>query len=207
MNFELDNYCQIMNVNPDDSLEHLRKLLSPYLYNWTFKYFIRTRNYELGLHFIGICYMIISLNATAISKEEYARFDRDLILGKLRMLDRLNRWQEYIATFNYVRENKEYAFIYSAKSLGIDIKAPNALPDKDSYILKIANEYVAVHFLYTISDEYEKVKRKYERLCSGKSVDHLKRHSQESLTDYELNRRLAELCFQLKNIVDTYHLE
>lgn len=209
MSFELEKYCQIMRVNSDDTLGHLRKLLSPYIYNWTFNYFERTRNYELGLSFIGLCYLIISMNRTAISEEEYAVFDRDLIYGKLSMLDGLNRWQEYIATFDFARKTKNYTFCYKSSAFGI---GGNALDDgsfseENSYILYTDGEYTYVHFLYSISHRYEIIQRKFQRLVNGESTKHLEKHSSDLLTDYELERRLAELSFKLSKIITKYNLE
>ena len=48
---QIDNYCKVMKVSSDDIAEHLRKVLQPPFSGWVKQYFVRTRNYDLGLSF------------------------------------------------------------------------------------------------------------------------------------------------------------
>lgn len=110
---QVDTYCKIMNVPQADIAEHIKKILSPPLSGWIKNYFIRTRNFELGICFVGICRMLISTCPTAFSQAEYVDYDITLSFIYLEMLDRSNKWYEYVQAFDDYRENKPYSLHYA----------------------------------------------------------------------------------------------
>lgn len=190
---QIDNYCKVMKVSSDDIAEHLRKVLQPPFSGWVKQYFVRTRNYELGLSFVGICRMLISICSTVFEQKEYINFDITLTYLHLDMLDYSNQWYQYVEEFENSRESKPYSIAYakdSRKQIGSADDAGDAFY---SYVLGESELSYKVHFLYLCSHRYAIIKRKIDRYKAGKSTDYLMRHQQDKLSDAEFEQRLWEL--------------
>lgn len=194
---QIDKYCKIMNVSPTDIAEHIKKILSPPLSGWIRKYFIRTRNYDLGLSFVGICRMLIAMCPTSFSHSEYADIDVTLTYMHLDMLDLSNQWYEYVREFDDCRKNKLYALAYAKDSKRLIVTEKEGDDDFFAYVIGESEITYKVHFLYICSYQYAVIKRKIERYESGRPIGGLLKHQQDVLTDDELERRLWTLRKEL----------
>lgn len=175
------------SVSNSNALKTVKVLLSYPLNNWVSQYFVRTRSYHSELEFITKSYHILECNRDSITSKEYEAFDRYLIGLKLSALDNLNRWNDYIAFYDYVRNNKAYVTKYSKFK---------DYPDINAFVLYEDLNYKYVHFLYGFR-RYDIIKRKLKRHTSGKTTNHLKKHQQDKLAEVEYQKRLDEMyyCF------------
>lgn len=175
------------SVSNSNALKAVKALLSYPLNNWVSQYFVRTRSYRSELDFISKCYHILECNKDSITRNEYEAFDRYLIGLKLSALDKLNRWNDYIAFYDYILKNKAYVTKYSKFKDDQNINA---------FVLYEDLDYKYVHFLYGFR-RYDIIKRKLKRKTSGKSTNHLKKHQQDKLAEEEYQKRLDEMyhCF------------
>ena len=161
------------------------KLLLNYpLINFVSQYFSRMRNYEEGLDFVDYSYRIFELNKYKLSDKEFEDFDRKLINYRLSMLDGLNLWQEYISLYEDTLATKKYYYTYC--------KSRND-PEFNKFVAYEDKNYKYVHFLYLSNRRYQIIKRKFDKWLKGKTVEHLKRHQQNRLTDNELQQRYEEI--------------
>lgn len=180
---QMDNLSQIIGYT--DKLSMLRALLSYPIINWVSQFFSRTRSAETKLYFVEYCRDIIKQNRDKISEDEYAEYDQALIHYELSAYDRLNLWDEYIILFEKTLEEKSYTMKYSASRDD---------PVFNSYVLRQDRNCKYVHFLYTSDRRYNIIRRKQKRMEDGKTVEHLKRHQQDRLSEEELSARYAEMA-------------
>ncbi|TCX51983.1 MULTISPECIES: hypothetical protein [unclassified Dehalobacter] len=166
----------------------LRLLLSYPLCNWVAEFFLRSREYEKGLEFIGFAQSVIEHNSGLIPELESEIYDRKLITMNLVLLDYLNRWNSYIEYFDQALASKPYTIQY---------KKENQPAVKEKYIVAEDSRFVQVHFLYPLNERYNITCRKLARQNAGKSVEYLKRHSRAMLPEVEVNRRYTEIIDKL----------
>ena len=191
-----------MNVSPLDIAEHIKKVLSAPLSGWIKKYFIRTRNYELGIYFVGTCRMLIGICSSSFSHSEYIDFDVTLTYMYLDMLDYANQWYKYVQEFDFCRKNKQYALAYQkGRKKGIGYES-NEADNFFSYVMEETPYAYKVHFLYVCSHRYSIIKRKIARYESGSPVGNLMRHSQDLLSDDEFEQRLWDLKRELMEYIN-----
>ncbi len=176
-------YSKIIGYS--DNLKALRALFSYPLNEWVSRYFLWTRNMEAQLGFVDYCRQIVDYYRNDLSNEEYEQFDQELILYELTAYDYLNRWQEYIDLFEMTRAGKDYTSTYMLYRND---------PVFNSYVLHRDEHYQYVHFLYLSDSRYRTICRKLQREIAGKSVEHLKRHQRERLSNEERDSRQAEMA-------------
>lgn len=138
--------------------------------------FIRARYFELGLTFFDICQQELTENRDKIEDWIYERYQIDLILLKLHMLDYLNEWDEYIAYTHWIIENIKIPYFNDVYSIEIRYKFYTSEDSK-------------LHFLYQERYRYAIIKRKIKKRNEGKNVEHLKRHQQDRLTYEDIEYR------------------
>lgn len=176
-----------------DPFPVMKALLSYPLWNWTSQYFLYTREYEKGLDFIEHAYSIIYANGHRVSPSEYEKWDSKLIIKKLVLLDYMNSWDEYIEYFDEVFDTKKYSITYS-----------NTVKEniQDKYIISEDEQYLYVHFLWSMNERYTIFCRKSNRQKAGKKTDHLRRHHKYMLPEDEVKRRFEAIINKLHYVVN-----
>ncbi len=167
-----------------DRLGALRVLMTYPMIQWVNHNFSRTRDGATELYFVRYCRGIIEESGAELSAEEVESFDRELTHFELSAYDRLNWWQEYVVCFEEARSHKQYTIEYAAWANH---------PGMEKYLLWQTMGHKHVHFLFASHQRYEIVKRKLDRLNSGKTTKHLERRQMEDLTEEQLNKRYIEL--------------
>ena len=180
----------LMNANAGQ-FEIVIKVLDTSLWLLFDQVFIRTRSYELGLDFVAICTDQVEKHKDEIEPWKYEDYQQRLIRLELKMLDYLNRIEEYLSYSDWVIENVQIfhqgdpQYKTSPRYLlGYAQESGNLIVER----LVAAGER-KVHFLCTESHRYDIISRKLEKRNAGKNIEHLKRHQQDRLTEEEIARR------------------
>ncbi|MCM3144374.1 hypothetical protein [Brevibacillus sp. MER 51] len=164
----------------DDRLRYYKALLSYPYWNRARQLITYTRHYEQGLLFVEHMMTLLNTYERKLTEGEYEAIDTNLVFFYLELLDKSDRWMRYVEYYNHVRSEKQYVLTYSS-TVPASIFGDFLVESDD------ATHYI--HFLYSINDRYETVKRKIERLKTGKRTNHLKHHPQSELSDEEIARR------------------
>jgi len=120
-----------------------------------------------------------------MSGQEYEHNLVSLYHFLLNLLDRMDRWGEYLSLWENLRKNTQFFNSYAKDSLETHGK------DMEPFILADDGGTVRVHFLYGILHRRQVIQRKYARLLSGKSV--VRHARQEELSRNEIHQRLENV--------------
>lgn len=169
-------------------LELLRTLFAYPYCNLLSAYFDRTREFELGLLFIGRAYEVLDAAAGELSPGEYERLDYRLQTMRLSLYDRLNHWGEYLDLFEELLRSKR-------TGPWVGLYEPRCEPARFGryYLGRALDGYLQVHELYLYDDRRRLIERKAWRQATGKNVDYLKCRQKEDLTKEERATRYSEL--------------
>ncbi|MEK4994509.1 hypothetical protein BSK62_16810 [Paenibacillus odorifer] len=184
MNNFLVNF-HTLNIHDKKTFEYLKKLFTNYRYRNTFFEIIsRTRNYEYALSICDLFDQILEYHGGNLNKELFKDIDSGVVDLRLMCLDRSDRWFRYLDYFETVFLEKKYEITYSLDS---------AIERFERYLIRSDEHSHYVHFLYLSDDRRSIIKRKAERQVNGKSSSHLKHHTQNELSDIEIERRYYEV--------------
>ncbi len=190
----LDNSLDVSHYlsQQQDPFPAMKALLSYPLCNWVNEFFLITREYERGLYFVNYAYSIIYANGHRISPATYEKWDKQLIIRKLVMLDYSNKWSEYITFFNEVLTSRTYSTTFSITS-----------KDKihEMYIFSEDEFYIKAHFLCFLEERYNITLRKLEREKAGKKTGHLRRHHKFMLSEEEAAIRYEAIIKKLNYLL------
>ncbi|MDR2933336.1 MAG: hypothetical protein LBV27_09550 [Oscillospiraceae bacterium] len=175
----------------DDIVHALRTVFVHNIWDFIPMTYQKTRDFEGGLALAEYLTNEITLQRKRISKEEFERWDSELVYFKLNMLESLNRWKDYIEYFELCRHQKNYNTPYGSVGEPTD--------EYHDYITHSDKEFHYVHFLFQQSGQYESVKKKFDKWRSGKKVGNLMRHQQDRLSDEEIQQKLQFITGLLDN--------
>jgi hypothetical protein len=98
-------------------------------------------------------------------------------------------WSDYVYLFEKVLKQYPYWAVSGMEKND---------PVFNSYVLKRDERFQYVHFLYYKDRRYKIIRRKMQREHEGKSVEHLKRHQRDRISDERMAVRLDDLrrCFE-----------
>lgn len=141
-----------------------------------------TRSYRDGLEFADRCDVSNAyfLRTGRITHEQFERLDRNTILLRLSLYDRLDYWRDYIEYFERIRTDKPYL-----------IKRWKHYPSEQdvSYIVRKDEESVYLHFLFVQRSRYELIKRKLDRFSRGLPLGHMRHRPPGELSEEEVEER------------------
>lgn len=184
----MDNFLinfHAVNTQDKKTFELLKKLFTNYRYcNTFFEIISRTRNYEYALSLCDLFDQILEFHRDSLNKDSFVNIDNGIIDLRLMCLDCSDRWFRYLDYFETTFLEKRYEITYSL-DCAID-RFGRYLIRSDEY-----NHYV--HFLYLSDDRRSIIQRKAERQVNGKNTSHLKHHTQDELSDMEIERRYKEI--------------
>lgn len=177
-----------------DPLYALRTLYTPEYNSLIGQFFMRTREFELGLAFVARTRELLIIYRSELSFSEYDEIEMMTYFDELAFLDRLNRWHEYLCLFEEMFANKRTpAFLSRYSHVGIGDPWASDEERFGRYLLQNSADELVVHSLYLCEDRRKIIERKLIRKETGKSVEHLKRHQREQLPEGEWERRFVEL--------------
>jgi len=169
-----------------DPLDAVRAFNRSDLSTWVWIHLSNTRDYELLLLHVLSCRTVINDRYEEMSPEEFYKIDADLIGYELAAYDWANRWEDYLDLFSYVNETRRYTIDYPKGNNNDEIFNEHILGE-DEYT-------IYVHFLYRFVRTYNKVRKKYQKMVSGKNTEHLKRHQKTEPCKESLDERLNNLA-------------
>jgi hypothetical protein len=170
-----------------------------YIYRNAFTQILdRTRNHELGLILCEKFEYFLNIFKDTLTAAEYETIDSYIITLRLNCLDKTDRWNKYIEYFDDVLNNKRYLNNY-AKSLDYNGERFGR------FLVGENNKYYEVHFLYAGSFRYEIIQRKINRSLISNKLGNLKHHSQDRLTDEEIEKRINQILSMVENIEKMNH--
>ena len=159
-----------------------------------------TRNYELGLSFAASILTNSFDFAGELSKEDIERAQHLTSVFFLEMLDKADRWDDYLDWFWFLRRHTN---VYLRYDLHILAHRDN---DIDLFIEKRGDNYTWVHNMYIHNRRRRNIERKIERRSRGSSRKSDKHSSKGELSTTELKCRLESLFshFRLKFAAEAF---
>lgn len=165
-------------------LAKYRKIMSYPMWNYLNQAIVRTRSYDSGLN--G---GLLLLRYTEEYRDKLTKKERESNLMKLygltlRMLDKLDRWDEYLAAWEDIRSHTNFEVTYIKE-------ARNSHGARfEPFILREDAHTLYVHFLWGTLHRKELIQRKFARKQQGKRLGNLLHAHQAELTAEEIKRRL-----------------
>jgi lipoprotein NlpI len=98
------------------------------------------------------------------------------------LLDKLDRWEEYLLVWDQLRANTSFALTYARR--------PHlASQDIEPFILRDEGDLIYVHFLWHTAHRKSLIERKLAKLQAGKKLGNLLHSQQDELSDSEIRAR------------------
>jgi len=145
----------------------------------------RTRAYADGLEAALRLLAATERFRHRLTRAEYRRHQTRLYLFALTMLDRADRWEDYLMVWESILDRSDLTIRYSEESP--DVHGPQMLP----YIRRHQGQTVAVHFLYSQLHRKELIERKLAKASTGRRTGNLLHARAERLTGEEIKQRLT----------------
>ena len=154
------------------------------VWNYLIQAIKRTRSYEKGLDG-GLLFLTLTEEyRLQLTKKEYEHNSILIYYFILNMLDRLDRWEDYLSTWGQIRQNTNFTFTYSKR-------AKEQHKDKiEPFILYEDNNYLYVHFLWMGNYRKKIIERKITKKSEQKLSKNLFHARQEELSEAETQERL-----------------
>lgn len=157
--------------------------------NWNYlrQAIIKTRDYEKGLE--GGCLLLqyTEEEKKKLTDKEYENNSVLLYYFILDMLDKMDRWEDYIMVWKHLRGSKDFTLKYAQKSLKVHgNKIKPFISRKDSNCLY-------VHFLWTTLYRKNLIERKIEKSREEKKIWNLFHATKSELTEEEIQKRLDHI--------------
>jgi hypothetical protein len=187
--------ANINNVSNDHLLlKEFMQLFNDPIYWHSFRQILtKTRNEEYALVLADKFDNILESLRSQISDKDFEKFDIQIINLRMVALDQTDRWFRYLEYFEQIFEEKKYTMIYS--------KGSDDTKRFGRYLLKATANSNIVHFLYLSESRRQVIQRKVDRAIQGKSTKHLMHHTQEQLTDEEIERRYNQIIKHAEALV------
>src|SRR6266496_560792 len=158
------------------SLDRLRYLLSYPVWGIAQQFAVRTRSYEEWLRFVRVVLRAAFIYRHELSEQEERSFFPILFQSLLCMLDKLDRWEEYLGCWKLIRAQTSFYYVYASE----------AIPDHgariEPFVLFNHGAICHVHFLYTNSHRKRLIERKLAKKIAGRPFRNMIHASQSELT-------------------------
>lgn len=173
-------------------LTKYRKMMSYPLWNFVSQAVVETRSYELGLN-AGLQLIRFTEERRAeLTDHEYRSNLIQLYSFTLAMLDKLDKWEDYIDTWESLRANTNLALTYirnAKQTHGARIEP--FIVGEDDYTLY-------VHFLWGSQHRKEMIERKLELRRRRATLGNRRHRPKEELTPQEIRRRLRRIADRMR---------
>lgn len=156
-----------------------------------------TRDYERTLNTVGMLLHYLEIKKAAFKKEVYEQCEMKLLDFLLKLLDKTDRWEEYVDIYNRIlKERPFYCLTY-------DNERGNE-PEFEQFIRWTGRRFHHVHFLYVHYHRYKVICRKLDKARSGRSTGNLYHAKQEDLSDEELQQRYDQTKRWIEQVLSEY---
>jgi hypothetical protein len=167
-----------------------------FLSNPKFGYFNRlidyTRSYERGLEIVLLLHNLFLHYKSKFTEREERDYATSIYFTILKYLDKLDRWEDYLSTWDIVRENTNYPMKYS-----LDSRKRHGQRIND-YILREDAKNIYVHFLWSISHRKEIIAGKMKKKQLGQRINNIFHAKQSDLSVEEIKERFNWLLKYFK---------
>ena len=155
-------------------------------WTWTclFQAVRETRSYEAGLDAGLLLLRVAERHHARLSRREFAAHRKQLYWFILEMLDRLDRWEAYLATWARVRARTGYAY-----RVGREARQQHGA-QLTPFILREDAHGLTVHFLWLTRYRKAVIERKVARRRRGQKLGNLWHATQDELSAAELRESL-----------------
>lgn len=146
-----------------------------------------TRSYTLGAS-IAASLLSRSLEfSTDLTQDELDRIHCIASTFLLDMLDKADRWEEFLAWFWFLRYNTNSYLRYDLHILS------HTGNDIDEFVDDQGDEYTWVHNMYIYDRRRKVIERKLERKRKGRASKSDLHHNQESLSEMDIQCRIMNV--------------
>lgn len=168
------------------NLAQYRRILSYPTWNYLQATIIETRSYEAGLEAFIRLLDFTEKHRESMGKKEYEDNLQRLYLWALSMLDRLDRWEEYLLVWKELRNNAEFSFRLAKPVAQI-------VPNWESCLLCEEDDWVHLHFLWISARRKALIERKLVRQRAGRKLGNMLHRQQDEFSDGELWKRFERV--------------
>ncbi len=174
-------------------LRTYRTIMADGTWGWLLQAVRATRAYQPGLDAGLLLLRVIELHQPRLSQSECTVHRTQLYWFILDMLDRLDQWDAYLATWARVRAHTAETLTYQAYAR--QQHGTRLTP----FILGEDAHGLTIHFLWLTLHRKELIERKVARQRRGQRVGNVKHATQEELSTDELRERLAWVARQARD--------
>jgi hypothetical protein len=168
-------------------LDRLRYLLTYPVWGIAQQFVVRTRSYKEWLRFVRVLLRAAFIYQDQFTEHEQRSFFPSLFYSLLYMLDKLDRWEEYLACWHVLREHTSFYSIYAADAIS---RHGGRI---DPFVLSHHGSICHVHFLYGDSHRKRIIERKLAKQISGRCVDNMRHAPRSELSPDEIRSRIVWL--------------
>jgi hypothetical protein len=156
-----------------------------------------TRDYERALNTVGMLLHYLEIKKAAFKREVYEQYEMKLLDFLLKLLDKTDRWEEYVDIYNHIlKERPFYCLTYSNER--------DNDPTFERFIRWTGRKFHHVHFLYVHHYRYEVICRKLDKARSGKRTGNLYHAKQGDLSNEELQQRYDQTKQWIEQFLSEY---
>jgi len=174
------------------SLDKYRKIMSYPIWNYVSQGIFTSRSYRDGLGGSRLLLRLTEYYKPKLKRKEYELNLRKLYSFVLNMLDRLDRWEEYLDLWEKLFREVPLADTYNK-----DVRNYHG-EEMQQFVLEEDEHILYVHFLWGTKNLRDVIRRKLLKKRSGKKIDYLLHAQQDQLTDSEIQRRVERLYQWIK---------
>lgn len=169
---------------PKIDLNKFRNLFMHPNWNYIHELFVQTRNYERGVYATLILIDILENYKNDLTLKEYESFGKSLYLFLLHLLDKADRWEDYLLVWEKLKAESSFYNEYSKAA-----KTSNG-SEIAEFILKETENYLNVHFLYGTTHRKLTIERKLNKKNRGAKIGNLYHATINELSNAQINERV-----------------
>jgi hypothetical protein len=193
----MDNYLLSLVSEVWDFEQKFKILMSHPIWLSVRSFVLETKDYENALCVVDILFQYLISKKDVFEKSLHEEYDKNLLRFRLELLDKADRWQEYIDFYNQILNEKPF---YSDSY----ISYRNKDPILNKYILQKDEKNYYIHFLYFYHHRYEIICRKLTKAQSGKRLGNLYHLQRCDLTEEKLQEKYEWAIRLVKIILSQY---
>ncbi|MCX6600767.1 MAG: hypothetical protein NT025_04300 [bacterium] len=175
------------------TLAEYRKIVNYPAWNFYSQAFIRTRSYEQGLEGAMRLIELTREFRDQLSNREYNSNMASLWFFVLNMLDRLDRWEEYLAMWDRLRADT--AFTWSGSTATLRRICGSEL---DPWVICENDKQVQVHFLWGTLRRKGIIEKKLLKSREGGKIRNMVHRKREELSEEEIQERFDRVVQQFE---------
>jgi len=169
------------------TLDRLRYLLTYPVWGIAQQFAVRTRSYEEWFRFVRVLLRAAFIYQHQFTEREQRSFFPSLFHSLLHMLDKLDRWEEYLSYWHALREHTSF---YSTYALDAILRHDGRI---DPFVLSHHGSICHVHFLHSGSHRKLLIERKLDKKQSGCPLGNMLHAPKSELSPNEIRSRIVWL--------------